>query len=452
MSELDLLKRKLEREIAARKSAESLLEAKSLELYETNQQLRALADHTRAIVETAAEGIITYGDSGAIKTFNRSAHRIFGVENAIGQDVRDLFELTEEQMRRLFGEDVDGALMDPESEIVYQLESLELSGLRRGVQFLCEVALSRAMVVESPMFIAVVRDLTKKKQIEARLSQVRNMESVGQLAAGVAHEINTPIQFIGNNIEFLQGAFDDIGSLLDLYNGLQVAMEKSESSSEILHQIKKQIELSDLEFLRKEFPLAISQSLEGIDRVATIVRAMKDFSTPSTATRAAIDVNKSIRTALAISANQFRDVAEIRTNLDETLPTMIGIGGQFNQAILNILTNAAEAMAIHQKTGEGLLEVETRHTDDDIEIRFHDNGCGIPSDVRARIFDPFFTTKEVGKGIGQGLAFVYDVIVNKHAGTVSAQSRNGGGTTVLVTLPTAICEDHFRREHESTLS
>ncbi|PNY38578.1 ATP-binding protein [Rhodopirellula baltica] len=352
----------------------------------------------------------------------------------------------------MFGEDVDGALMDPDSEIIYQLESLELYGVRRDIVFLCEVALSRAMVVESPMFIAVVRDLTKKKQMEARLSQVRNMEAVGQLSAGVAHEINTPIQFIGNNIEFLQGAFQDIETLLNLYSNLQNAAESQQALDPIIAEIKQKIELFDLDFLRQEFPMAISQSLEGIDRVATIVRAMKEFSAPSTTTRASIDVNRSIRTALAICANQFRDIATVKMNLDDSMSCVIGIGGQFNQAILNILTNAADAMEIHRSTGQGLLEVETNLTEDDIEIRFHDNGCGIPANIRDRIFDPFFTTKEVGKGIGQGLAFVYDVIVNKHAGTVSAQSRSGGGTTFLVTLPTSICEAQLRRQHESTIS
>ncbi|WP_436717800.1 ATP-binding protein [Roseiconus lacunae] len=452
MSELDLLKRKLERELAARRAAETLLERKSQELYDANEKLQAFADHTRAILETAAEGIMTYDESGLIRTFNRSARVIFGVDDAIGVDIRELFKLTADQALKLFGENMDGGLIDPDSEIIYQVEPIEIQGIRRGTTFLCEISLSRATIASAPTFIAVVRDMTKKKQLEARLNQVRNMESIGQLAAGVAHEINTPIQFIGNNINFLEGAFDDIGSLLDLYGDLSRAVENDQSSRTIIEEINKQIELADLGFLRTEFPLAISQSLEGIDRVTKIVRALKEFSSPSTTTKASIDVNESIETALAITANRFRDLAEVRTDFDVTLPHVIGIGGQFNQSILNILTNAADAMEIHRTSKSGVVVVETRQTEDDIEIRFHDNGCGIPTDIRDRIFEPFFTTKDVGQGTGQGLAFVYDVIVNKHCGTVSAHSRSEGGTTVLVTLPTRICEYHLRREHESTAS
>ena len=413
--------------------------------------MATLAEQTRAIVETAGDGIITYDAEGWIRSANRSARRIFAITSEEGVNIQHLFRLEQIRAGDFFSAGVEGGEQQEDIDTVYGLESCEMVGLRKDVGFLCDVTLSRATVGHSPMFIAVVRDLTKKKQLEARLSQARNMEKVGQLAAGVAHEINTPIQFIGNNIEFMRTAFEDIDAILDLYDRLQIAVRNDGQIVDVITDIQTRCEQADLPFLRSEFPLAISQSLDGIDRVATIVRAMKEFSSPSTETRATIDLNRSIQNALAISANRFRDIANVKTTLDTKLPSVVGIGGQINQAILNIITNAADAIEKHRDTREGLVEVETRHLEDDIEIRFHDNGCGIPDNVSDRIFDPFFSTKEVGKGTGQGLAFVYDVIVNKHAGAISTLAREGGGTTFLVTLPINTSETHHRRAHESTV-
>ncbi len=449
MSSLELLQRRYDRERAARKAAESLLEGKSLEVFQANQKLRDLADQTKAIVETAAEGIISYDRDGIIRSFNRSAERTFRIQSAIGKDIRHLFLPQDSVESVLFPMCLK---LDVEHEDTVNescvLEPSELVAMRgTDTPFFAEVAVSRNTRDNVTLFTMLVRDLTSRKKLEARLGQAQKMESVGQLAAGIAHEINTPIQFIGDNIKFLQGAFEDLNALLDVFQELAEAVAKGRPADGLLQQISRQSEIVDLQFLRMEFPGAIQQSLEGIERVAGIVRTMKEFSQPASESKSSVDLNRAIENALAVSLNQYREVATVETALDTTLAPVFCLSAQINQCLLNILTNAFEAMAEHCEPGTGRLRVTTRRDGESIELRFDDNGPGIPANIIQRIFDPFFTTKEVGKGTGQGLAFVYDVIVDKHDGTVHAQSSPGGGTTVVVSLPIAISPAPSGRTH-----
>ncbi|TWT50561.1 Sensor protein FixL [Rubripirellula amarantea] len=429
MSDIELLKRRFERERAARKAAESLLEQKSLEVYQANLKLSELAEHTEAIVETAADGIVTYGQDGVIRSFNRSAARIFQRESGIGLNVRDLFQCSDTLCSVLF-------LADDFRESNANNEPLEFVGVRAsGQAFPAEVSTSRVELNESLVYTSLIRDLSKRKELEVRLGQAQKMESVGQLAAGIAHEINTPIQFVGDNIKFLQGAFEDISDLLALYDQLVEAVDGNQPTQEVLSQVKQQCEIADLPFLQDEFPSAIAQSLEGIERVATIVRAMKEFSLPATQSKSAIDINRAIENTLAVAANQASEIATIQTELDPSLPPVLCLAGQMNQCFLNLLTNAVEAIADHCEPGAGRIKISTRADKDAVEIRVEDNGPGIPAEITNRIFDPFFTTKPVGKGTGQGLSFVYGVIVDMHDGTIHAQSPPNGGTTFVVSLP-----------------
>lgn len=462
MSEIELLKRRFDRERAARKAAESLLEQKSLEVYEANEKLKEMADQTKAIVETAAEGIISYDQQGIIQSFNGSAERIFRVHSLIGQDIRQLFESNDSVEIALFptctipnANEFDTNDLDvqpPDGESCIQ-DPVELVALRSsGKKFFAEIATSRNTRSHVTHFTMLVRDLSRRKKLEARLGQAQKMESVGQLAAGIAHEINTPIQFVGDNIQFLQGAFDDLGQLIELFEQLVEAVTTNSSTDDLLKQISEQSEIADLPFLRKESPVAIRQSLEGIERVASIVRAMKEFSQPSSESKTSVDINRAIENALAVTGSQHRGVATVTTSLDPSLSPVVCLSGQINQCLLNLLTNAFEAMDDHCKPGTGTFHITTRHDGDNIEIRFEDNGPGIPGEIMERIFEPFFTTKEVGKGTGQGLAFVYNVIVDKHDGAIHAQSQTGGGTTFIVSLPTSSKSDLNRRAHANSIN
>lgn len=468
MSDLELLQRRFERERAARKAAESLLERKSLEVYEANEKLKQLADQTKAIVETAAEGIISYDKNGIIQLFNRSAERIFRVQALAGQDIRQLFEPHDNVEIALFPTcvipdadqrhqsvqnpaDQNPVDQNPGGESCVQ-DPVELVALREsGKTFIAEIATSRNTRGNLTIFTMLVRDLSRRKMLEARLGQAQKMESVGQLAAGIAHEINTPIQFVGDNIQFLQGAFDDIGLLIDLFEQLVEAVQTHSPTEGLLKQIAEQSEIADLPFLRGEFPGAIKQSLQGIERVASIVRAMKEFSQPSSESKTSVDINHAIENALAVTIGQYREIASVETSLDPSLSPVVCLSGQINQCLLNILANAFEAIAEHCEPGTGKFHITTRRDGDNVEIRFADNGPGISSEIIERIFEPFFTTKEVGKGTGQGLAFVYDVIVDKHDGAIHAQSQPGGGTTFVISLPIASTSGANRRAHASSI-
>lgn len=449
MSSLELMQRRFDRERAARKAAESLLEEKSREVFFANEslqqlaaQLREQAEHTHAIVETAAEGIITYGEDGIIKSFNQSAGRIFRCESAVGIELSRLFPVKDQNV--LYPGPIEELPENISPDETDLRDPIEVEARRiSGKTFFAEIAVSRILYGNQVLFTALIRDLNRRKKLEARLGQAQKMESVGRLAAGIAHEINTPIQFVGDNVQFLDVGFGDLNELLGLYQELLEAASQESTLHELVGKIRQQEEVIDLPFLCEEFPGAIAQATEGIDRISTIVRAMKEFSTPASVAKSSYDLNKAVDNTCAILANQCRDVAEMKLFLDPQLPPLLCLAGQMNQTLLNIMSNSIEALATHGQPGTGKITVSTKVVDGAAEIRIHDNGPGIPQKIQDRIFDPFFTTKEVGKGMGQGLAFVYDVIVDKHEGSINVQSTPEDGTTFIVRLPAPVSSQHI---------
>ena len=258
MSELETLKRRIERERQARELAEAQLEKTATELSAANEQLRDLADQTNVILETAAEAIVTYDESGKIRMFNRSAQRIFCCRDGVCSNIRDLFEPSDATEAALFPSAAVESIAPSYDRRFAISEPVELRAYRSANEtFICELSLSQSEHRGTITFTALVRDLSRRKQLEARLHQAQKMESVGQLAAGIAHEINTPIQFIGNNIQFMQGAFEDLVELLDLYGQLVAATKNNTSLDSVVAEIDQQSELVDLPFLRQEFPSAI---------------------------------------------------------------------------------------------------------------------------------------------------------------------------------------------------
>ena len=194
----------------------------------------------------------------------------------------------------------------------------------------------------------------------------------------------------------------------------------------------------DIDYLLEEVPQAIGQSLEGIERVTKIVRAMKNFSHPGVKEKAAVDINESIENTITICRNEWKYVAEMETDFDTNLPTVLCLPGEVNQVLLNLIINAAHAVAKVVGDGsdtKGTIRISTSLDDDWVEIRIADNGCGIPDEIQSKVFDPFFTTKDVGKGTGQGLTIAHSVIVDKHGGTIDFQTQAGQGTTFIIRLP-----------------
>ncbi len=289
-----------------------------------------------------------------------------------------------------------------------------------------------------------VADITELKNaeeertnFEVQLRHSQKLEAIGQLAAGIAHEINTPSQFVGDNTRFFQDAFVDIAALLELYQKLLDSIEKQEDVEELVKKVKEKIEEVDLEYLLEEVPQAAQQSLDGVARIRDIVKAMKEFSHPGSASKELSDVNKNIENTVTVSRNEWKYVSAVETVLDPNLPQVECLPNELNQVVLNMIVNAAHAIKdVVGDTGEmGKITISTKLVEDQCQITIEDTGKGMPEDVKERVFDPFFTTKEVGKGTGQGLAIAYSVVVDKHSGIVNVESEEGKGTKFIIQVP-----------------
>lgn len=290
-----------------------------------------------------------------------------------------------------------------------------------------------------PAILGNCIDITERRQRQVLELHSQKLEAVGQLAAGIAHEINTPVQFVGDNLNFLKEAFQDILSLATLLNAVtQDDPPTPAEAKDLLARIQKKGEEVDIEYLGQEIPQAIQQSLDGLQRVSRIVLAMREFSHPGEEGKINMDINKAIESTITLTRNEWKYSADLTTVLDPDLPTVKGHPADFNQALLNIIINATQAVQEKVKKEEGQkgrIEISTRQDGREIEICIRDTGPGIPPEVRSRIFDPFFTTKEVGKGTGQGLAIVHNIIVQKHGGRINLETNVGEGTAFYLRLP-----------------
>jgi PAS domain S-box-containing protein len=286
--------------------------------------------------------------------------------------------------------------------------------------------------------LVIGSDVTYRNALEMQLRLAQKLGSVGQLAAGIAHEINTPTQYIGDNVRFLKGAFEDLSRLLASYERLLAAAKDNTLSPEIVQNVTGTVVNTDAGYLLEEIPKAIEQAIEGVTRVSGIVGAMKEFSHPDTKEKSPLDLNHAIANTIAVARNEWKYVADIETEFDPSLPLISCQPGEFNQVILNLIVNAANAVADvagKGSSGKGQIKIQTLNCQEWAEIRIQDTGTGIPEKVRDRIFDPFFTTKEIGKGTGQGLAIARSVVVDRHGGSIHFETEEGKGTTFIVRLP-----------------
>lgn len=290
-------------------------------------------------------------------------------------------------------------------------------------------------------FTIIGADITERKALENQLTQSQKLKSIGQLAAGIAHEINTPTQYVGDNTRFVEESFFDLKNVFAQYAKLLAAAKTDSVNAELIEAVDASLEDADLEYLMDEIPTAIQQTLEGIDRISKIVRAMKEFSHPGREEKTSIDINNALESTITVARNEWKYVAEMKTDFDPSLPLVSCLPGEINQVFLNLIINAAHAIGdiIDVDSGEkGTIEITTRSRDDWVEIAVSDTGTGIPDAIKDKIFDPFFTTKEVGRGTGQGLAICFPVIVEKHGGKIHLNTEVDKGTTFIISLPVAI--------------
>jgi signal transduction histidine kinase len=254
----------------------------------------------------------------------------------------------------------------------------------------------------------------------------------------VAHEINTPVQFVSDSVHFVREAMNDLSQIVDKYRELRTATENGAGVAAAAKAAEEAEDDADLDYILENAPVALDRARDGLGRVAAIVRSMKEFAHPDRKEMAQVDINQAISSTLVIATNEYKDVAEVETDFS-TLPPVNCYAGEINQVVLNLIVNAAHAIGdvVKGTANKGKIRVATRVLGDQIEIAITDTGKGIPVEVRSRIFDPFFTTKEVGKGTGQGLAIARNVVVDKHGGTLHFETEVGQGTSFYIRLPIA---------------
>jgi two-component system, NtrC family, sensor kinase len=275
-------------------------------------------------------------------------------------------------------------------------------------------------------------DIERRKQLEIELSQAEKLRAVGQLASGIAHELNTPIQYVGDNVIFLKRAFEAFAKLID-------GALKLETNAKLQ---------KELTFFRDNVPDSIESALEGCSRVGEIVGAMKEFAHPDGEGHACADINRAVACTVAMARNVVRYVAEVELDLGE-LPDVQCRIGDLNQVFLNLIVNAAHAIEDGRgaEGTRGRIGVSTRRRDDRVIVEVTDDGCGIPEAIQSKLFEPFFTTKEVGRGTGQGLAISRSIVVDKHGGALHFRTTPGKGTTFTVEIPITGATDSSDTKH-----
>ncbi|MEP7050765.1 MAG: ATP-binding protein [Pseudomonadota bacterium] len=280
--------------------------------------------------------------------------------------------------------------------------------------------------------------LTQLRGTQAKLIQAQKLEAIGQLAAGIAHEVNTPTQYVADNTTFARRAVTSLIEALQASLLVVQAAKDGNVTPELLAATDSMVAKAKVGYLFKQLPRALEQSQEGLGRIATIVQAMKEFSHPSGAEKRPVNLREAIETTIAVARNEWKYVAEVELDMPAELPPVPVLRNEFNQVILNLIVNAAHAIGdvtVGGAEGKGKIAITGRVQDESFELRIADTGGGIPESARAKVFEPFFTTKAVGKGTGQGLAIAYSVIVDKHHGSISFETELGRGTTFVIRLP-----------------
>jgi PAS domain S-box-containing protein len=282
----------------------------------------------------------------------------------------------------------------------------------------------------------LLMEMKERERMSIELRVAQKLESVGRLAAGLAHEINTPIQYVGDSVHFLRSAFDDLATLFNGYRDALISLSHTRSCAAAQLADLRDLEVTcDFEFLSREVPKAFERTLEGTERVAGIVRAMKEFAHPDTGEHISADLNRALATTITVACNEYKYAATVSTDFAE-LPFVTCNIGELNQVFLNLIVNAAHAIQdAGRDVATGRIGVSTSVRGEFVDVTVSDNGCGIPKENLDKLFDPFFTTKEVGRGTGQGLAIARSIVVDKHGGSMNVYTEADIGTRFVVTLP-----------------
>jgi len=410
-------------------------------LKRAEESLRFSEEKLRSLMDSLHIGVMTFNEQWELVQINRQMHTWFPLlrETAGPVNLREFL--------RRSGQPHGGEQLVPDDlfrvgKVREMTVTLETVGVERIFRTVLSPILNKSGSITEA--VGLLEDITDRLVMERDLNQAQKLESIGQLAAGIAHEINTPAQFIGSNIGFLDDAFHDVKRLVDTVADRIDALAQGADLRASLDTLAATLAEVDWPYLNEEIPAAIGQSREGINRITTIVQAMKEFSHPSGKEKVEYDLNKLIETTIIVARNEWKYSAEVQTDLAADLPPVRCLADELGQVFLNILVNAVHAIESAANSGarpgKGTIVFTTRRDGPWVEVRIADTGSGIPEAIQDRIFDPFFTTKGVGKGTGQGLAISRDVVANKHGGSLTFTSKAGEGTVFVVRLPTGATE------------
>jgi PAS domain S-box-containing protein len=406
---------------------EKVVVTRTRELQENAERYRALVENTNAVpweYDPAQERLVYVAPQG-VRLFGYSIEELGEPGFLFGKlihpdDVAKTVEVLQSYVEgRISGEGVmiDARLVAADGRIIDAREFLGApspSGLIRGITL----------------------DMTQQRKLETELRQSQKLESVGRLAAGVAHEINTPVQFVGDSIHFVRTSVNDMSRVIEKLQAVADAAREGRPAAEAIADAAQTAEDADLPYLFENTPRALDRAAEGLGRVAEIVRALREFAHPDRKEMAPADLNRAVESTLTIARNEYKYVADLDTEYGD-LPPVRCHAGEVNQVVLNIVVNAAHAIegVVKGTDRRGHIVVCTYRDGEDAVITISDTGPGIPDSIREQIFDPFFTTKAIGKGTGQGLAIARSVIAEKHGGDLRFETTMGVGTTFIIRLP-----------------
>lgn len=419
----------LEKELAQRKLAEKTLKLSEEEFFSIFDSIQV------GFYRTDAQGRVTMANPAAIQMLGYASQ-----EDAMGMSMIDLYKNPEDRdilLEKIFSQG--------------RVSAYEVEMRRQDGQIISVLVNAHVRHNEAGEFIGIqgtVVDISHRKEEEAQNVHSQKLAAIGSLAAGIAHEINTPVQYVSDNTSFIKDAFEDLNHVLDTGTALFDAVGQDKEIDPGIKQAALDFEIAledaDLNYLKEEIPLAVTQSLDGLSRVSRIVRSMKEFSHSSGDQWEPADINHTLENTLTVAKNEWKYLARIRRNFQMDLPLVSCNPGELSQVFLNMIINAGHAIAEYTDSTDGekgVITIQTRSISSGVEIRISDTGAGIPEEVQDQIFNPFFTTKAVGKGSGQGLSIAHSVVVDRHKGKILFETEPGQGTTFIIQLPVSKIEN-----------
>ncbi|MEM8924694.1 MAG: ATP-binding protein [Actinomycetota bacterium] len=435
----DRLRRRLDRARQENKILEQMIEDKTRSLYLTQEHLRRSRDELHGVLESMQSAVVVTDLDGRITTIGGRTADLTGwsVHELNGRPVTSV--LTWSEADDAFDTGDSAAEIDGNPHPIEVPVEGELAVSDGGSLPVLVTAAVRHDADGSDIgMVVVATDVSERRQLEVELRHAQRLEAIGQLAAGVAHEINTPIQFVGDSVRFLEDVLEDLFRLHEMQRPLRSTVGDEERVG-LVRAIEELEDVLDVEFVTEQAPKALARTLSGVDRVATIVRSLKQFAHPGGDDLGPTDVNGIIENTAVVATSEYKYVADLDLDLGD-VPEVYGNGGDISQVIINLIVNASHAIEDRINTGatsRGRIVVTTRPADGGVLLTVADDGGGIPSGVQKRIFEPFFTTKAVGRGTGQGLSLAHRVITGKHGGTIEFTVDDGVGTTFRIWLRSA---------------